>query len=485
MKRLLYLLSIALLFTACSDGEEFSAESQLPALPQLPELSEPEELPTVNDVLSVVEDNYFARYCLVRFDTNGDGMLSMAEAERVERIVRDEDPTELQEDHAWFTSMKGIEYFKNLERLEVRSSVMTELDLSYNTKLRELSFILPQNMSRLKRLNISNTQLEELEVPLSELEELLVSGSRLEKLCVNLTDSKLKSLDVRYCEDLKQLEVLGSALSTLDVRYCARLRSLVIVDSQLQSIDLTRNSELEILTLANARLAAINLQQNSQIESLNLEGNQLAGLALTNLKKLQHLNLSGNPIQVVDIKDLEQLKSLDVQHTYISVINTDNNTNLESLDCRGARVKSLDLTTNRGVRYLDCSENQMTNLSLGANPNLATVICSNNSYISLDFSQLKISTWSDASDNQTGSSFAPQAALELLTLPATTKQVALSQLNACPKLRKVILNAVTVPELRYEGPITPSQATLYVPSEAIASYESSPWAEAFKEVRSL
>lgn len=470
---------------ACGGGEELTPEGVLPTLPELPEITENEELAVVNDVLSVVEDTYFARYCLVRFDTNGDGMLSMAEAERVERIVRDEDPAELQEDHAWFTSMQGIEYFKNLRVLEVRSSVMAELDLSYNTRLEELRFVLPQNMSRLKRLNISHTKIEELEVPLSELEELLVGDARLERLVVASTDNNLKAIDVRYCADLEELQISDSNLTSLDLRYCPRLRSLIVTSSQLSTIDLTRNSELELLYLGDARLTSINLRYNSELERLLLGGNQLTTLSLKELPKLKELSLKGNPILALDITGLELLEILDVASTRLTTLNTDNNGSLRSLTCSGAKISSLDLTTNRSLMNLECSNNSMTNLSLGANPNPIAVICDNNNYISLDFSQLNIHSWQERSEVQSGSTFAPQSQLELLTLPATTQWVAHTQFTSCPKLRKVILNAVEVPTLLYEGTITPSAATLYVPSEAIASYESSPWAEAFSEIRTL
>ncbi len=488
MKRLLWILTAAWLLTACGDGEELiSPDTQKTTPPKLPELTEPEALPHVDDVMEVIDDPYFARYALVRFDSNGDGRLSMAEVERAERIIYDEDSPELQADYGRFISMKGIEYFKNLEALEVRSSVLIELDLSHNSNLRELRFKINQGECRLKKLNVSHTDLEELEIPSSELEELQVSGSRLEKLNVLSTNGALKSLDVRYCEDLETLVVYDCAFPSLDLRYCPRLTSLLISNAPIATIDLSQNNRLFYLTITQTAISRIDLSKNPEIFDLNLSGNNLSSVNLSHLKKLNSLILTSNPLKEIDIRDLEELTLLSIAETLISSLNTDNNTNLSILECRNSNISSLDLTTNTKLQTLHCSNNRLTNISWGANNNLSVLSCNNNLFTALDFSNLNMLCWRgyDENFNDLYCTFAPQPNLEVLTLAACTQQVSLKQFTDCPKLRKVILHANEVPELSYEGKITRSKATLYVPSEAIASYEASPWAEAFAEVRSL
>lgn len=486
MKRFFWILIAAALLTACKE-EVLIIPDQPTHIPELPELTEPEELPLVNDVMEVIDDPYFARYCLVRFDTNGDGKLSMAEAERAERIIYDEDTPEQQADYSRFISMKGIEYFKNLEALEVRSSVLTELDLSHNSNLKELRFSLAQGQCHLKLLNVSHTDLEELVIPSSELEELQVSGSRLKKLNVLSTNGALKSLDVRYCEDLEVLELWHAALSSIDLRYCPRLTSLLISDAPIATIDLSQNNRLFYLIITQTAISRIDLSKNPEIFNLNLSNNNLSSVNLSHLKKLNNLILSSNPLKEIDIRDLEELTLLSIAETLISSLNTDNNTNLSILECRNSNISSLDLTTNTKLQTLHCSNNRLTNISWGANNNLSVLSCNNNLFTALDFSNLNMPCWRGYNENFNGlyCTFAPQPNLEVLTLAACTQQVSLKQFTDCPKLRKVILHATEVPELFYEGEITPSGATLYVPSEAIASYQNSDWAKAFAEVRSL
>ena len=487
MKRFFWILIAAALLTACKE-EVLIIPDQPTHIPELPELTDPEELPLVNDVMEVIDDPYFARYCLVRFDTNGDGKLSMAEAERAERIIYDEDTPEQQADYSRFISMKGIEYFKNLEALEVRSSVLTELDLSHNSNLKELRFSLAQGQCHLKRLNVSHTDLEELVIPSSELEELQVSGSRLKRLTIYTTEQHLKSLDVRYCEELETLEAYNCAFPSLDLRYCPRLRTLRLFGAKLQTLDLSQNAALETLELMRCGLNSISLKNNKKLAFLDLSSNSLYSIDLSALSELVSLVLSENPITSIDISKNEKLRSLGMDSTAISTLNTDNNNELNTLTCDNAKLTKLDLSTNSRLELLSCSGNQLSELNITprVGGNLKALHCANNRFVSLDLSTLTLTNWSKEMNHDFyANQFAPQPHLEVLTLSETTQQVDIEQFSGCPKLRKVILHATEVPELFYEGEITPSGATLYVPSEAIASDQNSDWAKAFAEVRSL
>lgn len=490
MKRLLWILTATWLLTACSNEELLGPEGfQNQQLPDLPILPDPDALPHVDDVMAVIDDPYFARYSLARFDSNGDGKLSMAEVERAERIIYDEDTPELQADYSRFISMKGIEYFKNLKALEIRSSVLMALDLSHNSNLRELRFEINQEQCHLKRLNVSHTNLEELQLPSSELEELLVSGSHLKKLDIQSTNGLLKSLDVRYCEDLEELYVSNSDIPSIDLRYCPHLTTLTIDKAPLSTIDLSQNGKLKQLAITETTINNINLSKNPEILDLNLCQNNLSRIDLSQLTKLQLLNLSSNPLGEVDLQNLVDIRSLFIAETNITTLNTDNNTNLTHLYCGKSKLASLDLTTNTKLQSLDCSDNNLTDISWSASNAIRLLSCENNLFTSLDFSDLAISWWktSEKGNNSayTYSTFAPQPNLEVLILAAYTKEVSMEQLSGCPKLRKVVLHATEIPELICEEEISPLNATLYVPSEAISAYESSTWAEVFMEVRSL
>ena len=87
-------------------------------------------LKPVDDVCSVMDDDVFKEYCLKSFDSDGDGVLSMEEAAQV-KIVNVSERRRL-------TSLKGIEYFSNLEELFCRDIQLTALNVTRNINLTSL-----------------------------------------------------------------------------------------------------------------------------------------------------------------------------------------------------------------------------------------------------------------------------------------------------------------------------------------------------------
>ena len=90
----------------------------------LPEILDP------TDVCSAMDDLAFMEYCYSHFDVNHDHKVGLHEA----RAVREIDLSDSK-----VVSLRGIEYFTNLERLILDRSMVKELDLRQNTKLREVS----------------------------------------------------------------------------------------------------------------------------------------------------------------------------------------------------------------------------------------------------------------------------------------------------------------------------------------------------------
>ena len=75
-------------------------------------------------------DSGFRSYIKKEFDKNKDGKLSKTEREKVDGIFYD---------YEGCTSMKGIEFFPNILWLNCSGNKLTELDISKNTKLENLS----------------------------------------------------------------------------------------------------------------------------------------------------------------------------------------------------------------------------------------------------------------------------------------------------------------------------------------------------------
>jgi len=163
MKKLWFVLLVAGMLTGCSkdDGAgngsgNGSNGGNSPALPALPD---------PNDVCSAMDDIDFMAYCYDNFDVNKDGKVSTVEAEAVREM----------EFPVWFygvgskwnnvRSIKGIEYFPNLEKWYGDIHSDADLDygfvFQYNKKLKVLS--LDCDATSLSVLDLSRFQeLEEV-----------------------------------------------------------------------------------------------------------------------------------------------------------------------------------------------------------------------------------------------------------------------------------------------------------------------------------
>lgn len=132
MKKVLFaLVAMSLLVTACEDGNDDFIK-----------------LKEVDDVCTMMDDLELMEFCYEEFDVNKDGKVSMEEA----AAVREFD--------TWtydISSIKGIEYFPNIEVLDITFAYLTECNLMNNKKLKSISLGLakPYVMSNVSDLNFS------------------------------------------------------------------------------------------------------------------------------------------------------------------------------------------------------------------------------------------------------------------------------------------------------------------------------------------
>ena len=109
------------------------------------------------DPIAVPDEGFLAALIAKGVDTNGDGSISVAEAEAVTRL---EIPFDFEPGTPWIESLKGIEWFVNLEYLDCSLYRLKTLDFSHNPALKELYC----NHNGLNHLDISkNTRLEILD----------------------------------------------------------------------------------------------------------------------------------------------------------------------------------------------------------------------------------------------------------------------------------------------------------------------------------
>ncbi|MEN8251657.1 MAG: hypothetical protein ABFS32_22240 [Bacteroidota bacterium] len=174
-----------------------------------------EKEPGPNDPVEIPDDEFLRYLILDGVDTNGDGLISYGEAEKVTKIYLDPDSTGRR--NGKVSSVEGIEAFINLDTLHCCSNQIQELDVSANTELRLLVCWNGDENDQLERLNISNNmKLEHISIPGNLLTDLDVSNNpSLYKLMCSY--NQLTNLDVSNNTNLGQLWCDGNQIARLDI----------------------------------------------------------------------------------------------------------------------------------------------------------------------------------------------------------------------------------------------------------------------------
>lgn len=225
----------------------------------------------------VFSDVNFKDYCVEHFDTNADGFVSYEEARAVKEIDVNTES---------ITSLKGIEYFTNLERLTCEAKylyclviggwhmynaggeevigLLTSLDLSKNTKLKYLDC----DANQLTNLDLSaNSVLTDVSCRYNYLTSLVVGeNSSLSQLSCKY--NYLTSLDVSGCSALESLDCYSNQLTSLDVSNNVALTYLSCYRNDLRSLDVSNNTSLSYLSCeSNPSLLSIWLRKGQKIDS--------------------------------------------------------------------------------------------------------------------------------------------------------------------------------------------------------------------------
>ncbi len=252
------------------------------------------------DLLSKIVDEGLRAWIAASFDTDGDGVLLPAEAEAVTEIDYSEGAA----------SAEGIEIFPNLEKLELRNATFAHIDLSKNTRLREIGF----NNAR-------------------EMESIDLKGcSAITAVNVGLCP-KLTSIDLSNMPALTEFIGYSSGLTSLDTSHNPYLTFLSVYGSKVVELDLSANTELDYLSAGQNDMTSIDLSPCPLLTQISLNGT----------KNLTQLDLSHNPA----------IKQIRVDECDLRTVETDNLPDLEymSID-RNNHLERLDISKNPKLKEL-------------------------------------------------------------------------------------------------------------------------------------
>ncbi|WP_277250864.1 leucine-rich repeat domain-containing protein [Peptoniphilus vaginalis] len=353
-------------------------------------------------------DNNFKWYLYYNFDIDKNMVLSQAECNDVK---------EISVDRYSISSLKGIEYFKNLKELDCKSNQLKSLDVRQNTNLQKLdcqvnnleSLDLSKNIALIKLNCVANnitsldlskhTLLTYLDCCCNQLTSLDVSGdTALENLvCYN---NQLTSLDVGDNPALENLDCYNNKLKSLNVSGDKALKDLRCCNNQLTSLDVGDNPALENLDCYNNKLKSLNVSGDKALENLDCYNNKLKSLNVSGDKALKYLNCYNNQLTSLDVGDNPALKSLKCYNNQLTSLDVSGHTALEYLNCNNNQLTSLDVSGHTALEYLNCNNNQLTSLDTSKNTALKTLYCNNNQLRSLDTSKNTVLVTLDCNNNQ-------------------------------------------------------------------------------------
>lgn len=202
------------------------------------------------------ENTVFENYCASQYDTNGDGVFTTDEAASVKELTLD---ANTDKKLTGITSLSGIENFTGLEKLSCTMCEFTSVDLSRNTRLKDLA----------------------------------------------LMYGKLTALDVSCLPELETLNCNNNALTSIDLSHNPKLRSLFVQGNRLTALDVGHNPELELLY--------INMMPNftNQIETLDVTKNpkltQLFAIQMTSLKELRMLQAHKDANMLISVPETTRI----------------------------------------------------------------------------------------------------------------------------------------------------------------------------------
>lgn len=177
--------------------------------------------------------------------------------------------------------LKGIEFFESLE----------QLDVSLNP-IRELKGLC-DNIHTIYAHNTNILELKNEDIP------------RNIKI-LDVSFSKINSLDVSQCKNLESLFCSFNNISQLNLLGCEKLSYLFVENNKLMQLSIETLSTLEQLECSNNHLTKLAVPHN--LTWLACNHNQISELRLNHCEDLEHLECESNNLSRLDLDYLRKLK---------------------------------------------------------------------------------------------------------------------------------------------------------------------------------
>lgn len=275
------------------------------------------------------------------------------------------------------SSIKGLEYCKNLKTLTISSGEIPDDNEEIRYSKGAIKDLTPlSNLKKLELLRLSHNEISDVS-PLKDLtglKYLYISHNNISDISSLKNLANLESFDfavnkitdmsiVENFKNLKLLDMYSNKIS--NINYIKELEKLTYFradSNNIENIDALKNLKLlEDLDLGNNKLKDTSVLNGLiNLKKLSLKGNNLESFKLNKLTKLEDLNLENNKISDISfLKDINKLTSLNL-----------NNNNVENIDAV-SNLKDLIYLylKNNKVSNIDAlkSLNKLSNLTLSNN----------------------------------------------------------------------------------------------------------------------
>ncbi|WP_143100729.1 leucine-rich repeat domain-containing protein [Spirosoma endophyticum] len=227
----------------------------------------------VNPYVTIPDVNFEKALVAAKIDDVQDGKLLIASAQKV---------TRLEVASKQIASLQGVETFTNLQYLDIRSNVLTTIDISKATSLSALL----GNDNRLTSLDVTkNVALKYLDCSSNMLIALDVSkNTTLNNLTCSV--NKIISLDVSQNTALTDLDCQSNSLTTLDISKNAKLGTLFCGTNKLTALDVSKNTALTYLDCSVNQLTALDLKTNALLQGMVSTRNSIQTICVADMSRI-------------------------------------------------------------------------------------------------------------------------------------------------------------------------------------------------------
>ena len=317
------------------ETEDKTPENETPQVSETPEQPEtepeneevPEAAPAGEIELSAEQ---FPDQVILTFagtcDKDGNGSLSEAECMEVEELAMP---------NAGITDLKGVENFRNLQRVDVSQNAIGDF------------------------------------APVKDL-------SSLQILKVNGNPASV--LDVTGCSSLKKLYAQNSTFSELHVTGLGSLEEVRIENNHLTDLDLTGLTSLRALSCYGNQLHTLDARPAAVLEVLQADSNGMESLLVEGLGNLKTLHCQNNNLQQISLSGLGALEEFNAANNSLTELIVDEATALKTV-LAGNNQLSGEFRFGT-AKQVSVENNQITNL-IGAEENIAYLNFNNNELTSL------------------------------------------------------------------------------------------------------